>query len=117
MNLILKQLIIITGAFLIILWYQNVDDKKHNITRTTIYEKYKFPILVSAIIGLIINIPEILSSTSMQSCQENITEFTFITPFKNIMQKIPKMSGVDMARQSTKNIISDQQIYTDLPDF
>ena len=117
MNLILKQLIIIAGAFLVILWFQNVDDKKHNKTRETIYEKYKFPILVSAIIGLVINIPEIISSTSGQTCQENITEFTFITPLRDIIQKTPKMSGVDLARQSTKNIISDQKIYTDLPDF
>lgn len=116
MNLILKQLIIIAGTFLVILWFQNVDDKKHNKTRETIYEKYKFPILVSAIIGLVINIPEIISSTNNQSCQD-ITEFTFITPIKEIAQKIPKISNIDLTRPFSKNIISEQKIFTDLPDF
>jgi predicted permease len=74
MNLILKQLIIITGTFLVILWFQSIDDKKHNKTRETFYEKYKFPILVSAIIGFVINVPEIISSVNGESCESEITK-------------------------------------------
>lgn len=119
MDLILKQLIIITCTFLVILWFQNVDDKKHNKTRDTFYEKYKFPILVSSMIGFVINIPEILSSLNNESCEGNIAEIAIFTtgeptnPLKNII----KMSPVDQVRKSVKNIVSDQQIFTDLPDF
>lgn len=116
MDLILKQLIIIAGTFLIILWFQNVDDRKHNKTRDTFYEKYKFPILVSAIVGFVINIPEIISQVSGESCDANVTEiaiFTTGSPSKNI----GKLSPVDLARKTVKNIISEQQIFTDLPDF
>jgi hypothetical protein len=119
MDLILKQLIIITGTFLIILWFQNVDDRKHNKTRNTFYEKYKFPILVTAIIGLVINIPEIMSSINKQcdSNQSDIAIFTLGEPIKKITKNIERISPVDLTRKSIRNIISEQQIYTDLPDF
>ena len=119
MDLILKQLIIIAGTFLVILWFQNVDDRKHNKTRDTFYEKYKVPILVSAIIGFVINIPEIISSVS-GDCVGNISEIAIFTagePIKQITKNIGKISPVDLARKSVKNIVSEQQIYTDLPDF
>lgn len=123
MDLILKQLIIIAGTFLIILWFQNVDDKKHNKTRDTFYEQYKFPILVSAIVGFVINIPEIISTVSGESCESVIGEIAIFTagepinPGSQVISQAPKFSPVDLARQSGKNIISEQQIFTDLPDF
>ena len=120
MDLILKQLIIIAGTFLVILWFQNVDDKKHNKSRDTFYEKYKFPILVSAIVGFVINIPEIISSVSGTSCDANVTEIAIFTagePIKQLGKNIGKLSPVDLARKSVKNVISEQQIFTDLPDF
>ena len=123
MDLILKQLIIIAGTFLVILWFQNVDDRKHNKTRDTFYEKYKFPILVSAIVGFVINIPEIISSVTGQQCDTGITEIAIFTsgeqinPVKQIGKNIGKLSPVDIVKQSARNVISEQQIYTDLPDF
>jgi hypothetical protein len=105
MKLILKQLIIITSAFIIITWFQSIDDNKYKKIRNTFYDKYKFPILVSAIIGLLINLPEIISTTK-ERCQENITEITFITPKIN-----------DIIRPIMHENITDQQIYTYLPDF
>jgi hypothetical protein len=120
MDLILKQLIIIAGIFLVILWFQNVDDRKHNKTRDTFYEKYKFPILVSSIIGFVINIPEIISSVSGDSCENGIAEIAIFTtgePTKQIINNIPKISPVDLARKSIRNVVSEQQIFTDLPDF
>ena len=120
MDLILKQLIIIAGTFLVILWFQNVDDRKHNKTRDTFYEKYKFPILVSSIIGFVINIPEIISSVSGESCDNGVAEITFFTtgePIKQIAKNIEKISPVDLARKTMRNVVSEQQIFTDLPDF
>ena len=118
MNLIFKQLIIISFTFIIILWFQDIDDKRHNKVRETFYEKYKFPLLVSAIIGLIINIPEIIGITSYtEQCEENIGSisiFTAVEPQKqiqpvNILKTLPNLYS--------HNIASDQQIYTSLPDF
>jgi hypothetical protein len=120
MNLIIKQLIIIVSTFLVIVWFQNIDDKKHNKIRETFYEKYKFPILVSAIVGFIINIPEIISSISGDSCASNRADITIFTTDNHMNQNeqnIPKISPFDFVRKNGKNIISEQQIYTDLPDF
>jgi hypothetical protein len=55
MNKILQQLLIISSVFLIILWFQIQDDRKHNKKRNGYYDMYKFPILISAIIGLLLN--------------------------------------------------------------
>lgn len=113
MNLLVKQLIIISLTFFIIWWFQDVDDKKHNKVRETFYEKYKFPLLVSAIIGLVINISEIFNI----QCEENIGSisiFTAVEPVKESMQLEP----VNILNNLyTRNIASDQQIYTSLPDF
>ena len=56
MNKIYYYIIIILITFIIFNWIQKLDDNKYNINRKTLYEKYKNPILYSAIIGLIINI-------------------------------------------------------------
>jgi hypothetical protein len=55
MNKYLQQVIIIGSVFLIILWFQIQDDKKYNKIRYGFYDIYKFPILTSAIIGLLLN--------------------------------------------------------------
>ena len=47
---ILISLIILT--FMITIWLQKTDDNKHNIKRTTIYDKYKFPFFWSSYLGL-----------------------------------------------------------------
>jgi hypothetical protein len=60
MKLIIKQLGIIIGVFSITLWVQQMDDKKYNKNRIDFYDKYKFPLLMSAIIGLLINVPELI---------------------------------------------------------
>ena len=63
MNLILKQFLIIGAAFLIILWFQHQDDKKQKRERKSFYDKYKFPLLVSSIIGLVLNLPTLFGIT------------------------------------------------------
>jgi hypothetical protein len=113
MNIILKQLLIIICTFLIVIWFQNIDDKKYNKIRNTYYDKYKFPILVSAIIGLIINLSDIFSIKELCNDNvENITEITFITPIKKIVEK-----SNNLIRPLSNDNITDQQIYTNLPDF
>jgi hypothetical protein len=56
MHIYIKQSLIILSIFLIILWIQTVDDKNKNIKRESTYDKLKLPLLVSAIIGLLLNI-------------------------------------------------------------
>jgi len=56
MELLYKQLIIIIIIFCIYLWIQCMDDKKYNIKRLSYFEKYKNPILISALGGLLLNL-------------------------------------------------------------
>jgi predicted permease len=105
MKLIIKQIIIMIIVFLIILWFQNNDDKKHNRKRLTIFEKYKLPLLVSTILGLILNFPLLFK---MQKCPEKITEINILTPINEI--NIPTNTNM-------KDIINNLQISTDMPDF
>ena len=56
MNNLLKQILIIFSSFLLFYWIQSIDDKYYKKNRYTLYEKYKNPILVASIIGLLLNI-------------------------------------------------------------
>ena len=131
MNLFLKQILIIGTSFLIILWFQNIDDKKNNRQRTTIYEQYKFPSLVAAIVGLLINLPEIINSNSCQLV-ENVTDITVVTPVKPCDISASELGSkpfvnnhnfgmnIDNDKLSwfnTDKNITNQQIFTEMPDF
>lgn len=96
MKLIIKQIIVMIITFLIILWFQNNDDNKQNKVRDTIYDKYKFPLLVTTIIGLIFN----FSSFFKTDCLID----------NNIEIELPIQTNL-------KDNINKLQISTDLPDF
>jgi len=53
MNIVLQSLIIVF-IFIFILWFQYIDDKNKKKTRTSFYDKFKLPILISCIGGLLI---------------------------------------------------------------
>lgn len=124
MNLIFKQVLIVGFVFIIIFWFQQKDDKKTKRVRTTFFENYKLPLLVSSIIGLLLN----LKTLTNFNCNNNetVTEVTIITPV-NDCKKINEMSKpfVNSNNFGTKNNNltwfsknpTEQQIYTDLPDF
>jgi len=126
MNLILKQVLIIGTVFIVILWFQHKDDKKTKRVRTTFIEKYKLPLLVSSIIGLMMN----LKTFTNLNCSTNeiLTEINIITPVKNCnklneMAK-PFINSNNFGTKTNQNNLSwfsknptEQQIYTDLPDF
>lgn len=101
MNSKIQQFLIISFIFFIVLWYQNKDDKKFNKKRNSTYEKYKFPILICSIVGLLFNIPNIIC---ISKC-ENKTFNNATKPF--IHSLFPKISEQ----------IPEQEIYTDLPNF
>jgi hypothetical protein len=126
MNLIMKQVLILGTIFTIILWFQHQDDKKTKRERKTFIDKYKLPLLVSSIIGLIMNVPSLLNLAN--NSQETLTEVTIITPVKNCNKLSelakPFMNSNNFGTKTNSNDLtwfsknpSDQQIYTDLPDF
>ena len=88
----MKEIIIVLLSFISILWFQNIEDYKYKKNRYTLYDKYKYPIFVSAIIALI------LSSCSF------FTQNTLKIETKPLINKI-------------KSNIFDQQIYIDPSPF
>jgi len=123
MNLILKQVLIVGSVFTILFWFQQKDDKKTKRIRKNFIDKFKLPILVSSIVGLILNFKNL---TNINCNNETITEVTIVTPIKECT-KLNEMSkpfinsnnfGTNNNKLSwfSKNP-NDQQIFTDLPDF
>ena len=151
MNHIIKQLLIVIITFLIILWFQKCDDKRNNKIRKTLYEKYKLPLLVSSIVGLLLqaNIrkdkfiswdsTELYSDTPISldmldtigppSPNNILRNSNLNLLFKNKLNvpledkiNIPSSNKINIPSSNKINIppvikFSDQQIYTDLPDF
>jgi hypothetical protein len=98
MILILKQILIITISFLIVYWFQYKDDLKVKRKRITMYEKFKFPLLIATIVGLVLNLHEFMN----KDCK--ITSVV-VSPI--------------IERKTESSHFSDinQLIYTDMPDF
>ena len=121
MNLILKQFLIIGTCFLIIQWFQNKDDLKNKKERKTLYEKYKFSLLVSSIIGLILNLSNLLIVN--EKCIETITNVSIISendlakPFIHTNNFGNNINKSKLSWFANKKDLSTQQIYTELPDF
>jgi predicted permease len=92
MNIFIKYFLFIFFTFIFILWFQNNDDKKYNKNRISIYEKYKFPLLISSIVGLIINLYH-------NNCINN--DFKF------------KENKIKLFNPNTLH----QQIYIEMPNF
>jgi predicted permease len=107
MKLIVKQIIVMIIVFIIILWFQNNDDKKYKRSRVKLFDKYKLPLLVSTIVGLILNFPVLFKMNDISS-KNSITEINILTPIREA-----KMT----THTNLKDIINNLQISTDMPDF
>jgi hypothetical protein len=92
----MKEIIIVLLSFILILWFQNIEDYKYKKNRYTLYEKYKYPIFVSAIIALILSSCSFINHNTIKSLP--------IIEMKPIIHKI-------------KSNILDQQIYIDPSPF
>jgi hypothetical protein len=97
MNLILKQTLILGTTFFVILWFQNCEDTRNNKVRTTYHDTYKLPILVTALLGLIINFKELFND-------------------EIVIAPIIVESSIAPA-QDTMFSDMNQQVYTEMPDF
>jgi len=128
MNLIFKQVLILSFVFAIMFWFQQKDDKKTKRVRTTFFENYKLPLLVSSIIGLLLN----LKTLTNFNCNTEVTIITPVSPCRSSKldaryAPVNEMSKpfVNSNNFGTKNNNltwfsknpTEQQIYTDLPDF
>lgn len=125
MNKFFNQLLIVSAVFVVIYWFQKKDDKKSKRVRTTFIEKYKLPLLVSSIIGFVLNFNLITNL----NCNDTLTEITIITPvapakeFKNLNEMSKPFINSNNFGSKTNDLTwfsknpTDQQIYTDLPDF
>ena len=97
MNIIVFQLLIISSIFIFILWFQYIYDKKNNKIRTSIYDKYKLPVLISSIIGLIIYYLNIQQKNSYNNKDNN-----YFNPFMIF---------------NNKKYTNEQLVYTEMPNF
>ena len=84
---------------MIIYWFQYQDDKKTKRKRVTFYEKYKFPLLISSIIGLLL--------TMLNKIEVSETTLIVASSNNSCVQESPLINKQ----------ISDQEVFTDLPDF
>jgi hypothetical protein len=134
MNKIFKQVLIISCVFVVIYWFQQKDDKKSKRVRTTFNEKYKLPLLVSSIIGFILNfklitnlnndtITEVTIITPVEACESRNTGFAPVKEFKKLNEMSKPFINSNNFGSKTNDLTwfsknpTDQQIYTDLPDF
>ena len=128
MKPIIKQFIIVILSFGLIMWVQCTDDKKHGVIRLSWWDKLQFPLLVSCLIGLVLNLPFLFHcadnsvDTSNSSDMKDLVSETGNKPF---LQELitPSKTEVKPVKKSIEPInpliapLSDQTIYTDLPDF
>ena len=108
------------------LWFQNTDDIKNKKQRNTFYEKYKIPIFVASLVGLILNLPELLAYSNPQKEIPKIPIIieelgNFINDSKPVItiNDIPNPFLNKESFNWTNGVkdLSDQQIFTELPDF
>lgn len=83
MNIIIRNLLIVIGVFLLFAWLQYREDIQNKKKVSSLYEKYKKPLLFSAIIGLILQLN--LSNCVDIFSEETVTDIKIVNP-NDIMQ-------------------------------
>lgn len=147
MKSIIKQFIIVVLSFTLILWVQHIDDKKNGVVRQSWWDKLNFPLLVSCLIGLVLNLPFLFhcADNSVDTTNSSdVKELVGITANKPFLQELltPSPSKPELPINIVNNAkptemmggnmpnefislpinpliapLSDQTIFTDLPDF
>jgi hypothetical protein len=95
------NIIIFLSVFILVLWLQNNDDLKQGITRTTLYDKVKIPI-VSALIVIIIK--------DFNYKDFNYKDFNY----NNCMTMFKSVETIEII-PNNNNVLN--AIYTGPPDF
>jgi len=122
MKLIMKQILIVVSSFFIIFWLQSKEDKRNNKVRNTPYERFKFPLLVSSMIGLLFTMKDFIHTN-------NMNEITVVTPvevempkefmpMKKTLETISEVGRIDRTNFSRNGLSDfDQEIDLSPPDF
>ena len=108
MNYIIKQIILLSIIFILILWFQHNDKKKNEKNENlSLYNKIKLPLLVCAIIGFILNL------------NIKFTENIDIAVYDNCDINEKLINNNEYIFKSCINNTSDKNllIFTDLPEF
>lgn len=104
MNVIIKELLIFIVIFILIVLLQRSNYNKNDIEEDkSIYNEYKYPLLFSSIVGLIIDLN--------------------LELFMSVKETIPQMKGggsintnsIESDMESNNN--NEQNIYLNLPNF
>ena len=143
----IKKTLIILISFFLILWIQNVDDRKNKRVRKSLYDKYKMPLLVSSIVGLVITLNfnknifeqiidkksnkvtisdvDLQTSSANSAIKQPVEIVSTIPVTKPEVPEVPELpaSTADKLVESSgiknnfKSDITDQNVYTDLANF
>ena len=107
MNYIIKQIILLSIIFILILWFQQNDKKNKKNENISLYNKIKLPLLVCGIIGFILNLnikfTDNIDIAVFDNCENNEK---LINNNENIFKSC-------ISNTSDKNLL----IFTDLPEF
>lgn len=122
MKLIMKQMLIVVSSFFIIFWLQSKEDKRTNKVRNTPYEKFKFPILVASMVGLLFTMKEFIYTNNMNKITvvspvevEMPKEFM---PMKKTLETISEVGRNDRTNFSRNGLSDfDQEIDLSPPNF
>jgi hypothetical protein len=108
MNYIIKQIILLSIIFILILWFQQNEKKdKEKDKNISLYNKIKLPLLVCSIIGFILNLNIKFNNNIDVALIDNCNNDDILI---NNNENIFKSS---INNTSDKNLL----IYTDLPEF
>ena len=118
----MKQILIVVSSFFIIFWLQKKEDKRTNRVRNTPYERFKFPLLVSSMVGLLFTMKEFICSNDMNESTvvipvevEMPKEFI---PMKKQLETISEVGGSNKGTFSRNSLSDfDQEIDLSPPDF
>ena len=124
MNYIIKQLLIIICCFILMIMLQNYEDNKINKKYETIYDEYKYPVLISSLVGLCLNLDLSGNSICFTNYEEDtitITDHIDIDPANNTIKtlKTGELNGSSTPGDlnGPRTPVNELNIHTQLPNF
>lgn len=115
MNYIIKQLLIIICCFILMVMLQNYEDRKLDRKYETVYDEYKYPVLICALVGLCLNLDLSGNSICFTNYEEDtitIIDHVDIDPQNNT---IKTLTTGELNSSSTP--VNELNIHTQLPNF
>ena len=121
----LREVLILIATFIIIYWFQRVDDKKRCKPREGIYHKIKLPLLATSIVGLVLFWDRKSCSTSSSSSTSSTLLITstklpiYNESFNPIIQNNSPIHQINNIESPINNIGNhpDFDVYTGIPQW